>query len=232
MSTSNSLSKKGLMKRFRVLLAENLALIRRGIKSELAPNEDLEIVGETETAEEAVRLARELKPNIVLMDRGLVEGGEDELVSIREIKRISPDIEVVIMTDRLDGAKALRAIEAGAVGYILKDVPGTNLAAAIRSVCSGRTFLHPEITRELMGRLNRLMVERRLGQRLRSRGLTPRELDILMQVAQGRTDHEIADHLVVAEGTIKTHIRHILRKLPARNRAQAVAYVLRKGLLE
>lgn len=218
------------MKQLRVLLAEDLALIRRGIRSELSSVEDVEVVGEAESADEAVRLARELKPNVVLMDQGMAEG--DELESTREIKRSIPEIEVIIMTDRLDDAKALQAIEAGATGYVLKDIPGANLAAAIRSVCNGRAFLHPEITRKLIDRLGRLIREQRLEQRLHAKGLTTRELDILMEVAKGRTDNEIATRFVVTEGTIKTHIRHILRKLPARNRAQAVAYVLRKGLIK
>jgi len=218
------------MNQFRVVLAEGLALVRRGIQSELAPFEDVVIVGEAETADEAVRLAHELKPNVVLLDQGIAEG--DDLESTRAIKRIIPNIEVIILTDRLDDAKALQAIEVGATGYVMKDIPGATLATAIRSVCSGRAFLHPEITRQLLVRLGRLVRERRMEQEQHARGLTARELDILMLVAKGRTDNEIAARLVVTEGTIKTHIRHILRKLPARNRAQAVAYVLRKGLIK
>ena len=136
------------------------------------------------------------------------------------------------MTDRLDEVKALQAIEAGATGYILKDIPIGNLTAAFRSVCNGRAFFHPEITRKLIARLMHLTREQRARMRLESEGLTTRELDILIELAKGGTDREIAGKLVVAEGTVKTHIRHILRKLGVRNRTQAVAYVLRKGLID
>ncbi|HKV45923.1 MAG TPA: response regulator transcription factor [bacterium] len=214
----------------RVILAIDLVLMRQGISWVLNAFEDIKVIGEADSADEAIRVALELKPNVVLMDQEL--GEEDGLGATRMIKQAMPQIEVIVMTDHLDDAKALEAIEAGATGYILKDIPGTNLATAVRSVCHGRAFFHPEITRKLMERLGRLARERRGAQRPESGGLTPRELDILVEVAKGRTDQEIATRFVVAEGTVKTHIRHILRKLPARNRAQAVAYVLRKGLIK
>src|SRR5579864_821687 len=214
----------------RVILAIDLVLMRQGISWVLNAFEDIKVIGEADSADEAIRVALELKPNVVLMDQEL--GEEDGLGATRMIKQAMPQIEVIVMTDHLDDAKALEAIEAGATGYILKDIPGANLATAVRSVCHGRAFFHPEITRKLMERLGRLARERRGAQRSESGGLTPRELDILSEVAKGRTDQEIATRFVVAEGTVKTHIRHILRKLPARNRAQAVAYVLRKGLIK
>ncbi|HLW60017.1 MAG TPA: response regulator transcription factor [bacterium] len=214
----------------RVILAIDLVLMRQGISWVLNAFEDIKVIGEADSADEAIRVALELKPNVVLMDQEL--GEEDGLGATRMIKQAMPQIEVIVMTDHLDDAKALEAIEAGATGYILKDIPGANLATAVRSVCHGRAFFHPEITRKLMERLGRLARERRGAQRSETGGLTPRELDILAEVAKGRTDQEIATRFVVAEGTVKTHIRHILRKLPARNRAQAVAYVLRKGLIK
>ena len=216
------------MKHVRVLLAEDLALIRHGIRSVLQLADDMEIVGEADTVEELTRLARDLEPDVVLIDQDLPHG--DGLAAIRKIKQ-HPGIQVIVMTDELDDTKALEAIEAGATGYVLKDIPGPNLATAIRCVCDGRGFLHPTITRTLMDRLSRL-VRQRGWDRAKGSGLTARELDILMEVAQGRTDDEIAKQFVVAQGTIKTHIRHILRKLTARNRAHAVAYVLRKGLIK
>lgn len=216
------------MKQVRVILAEDLGLIREGIRSTLRAAEDVEIVGEASDAVQAIRLARELKPDVVLIDQDLAEG--DGLYATRLIKQVQPSVEIIVMTDRLDAAKALQAIEAGATGYILKDIPGASLATAVRAVCNGRGFCHPEITRKLMDRLGQLMRGQRNG-RQESHGLTPRELDILIEVAQGHTDLEIATRFVVAEGTIKTHLRHILRKLSVRNRAHAVAYGIRKGLI-
>ena len=204
-------------------------LIRHGIRALLSSVEDVDIVGEVSTADDAVRLARELVPDVVLMDQDMPGDG---LAATRSIKEQLPDIEIIVMTDRLDDVKALQAIDAGATGYILKDIPGANLTAALKAVCNGRAFFHPEITRKLMERLVSLSREQRTRMRLESEGLTPRELDILMELAKGSTDREIAAKFVVAEGTVKTHIRHILRKLGARNRTQAVAYVLRKGVIQ
>src|SRR3990170_3192772 len=169
-----------------------------------------------------------MKPIRVLLadDLMLIRHGIRALLSSVE------DVEIIVMTDRLDDVKALQAIDAGATGYILKDIPAANLTAAFRAVCNGRAFFHPEITRKLMERLVSLSREQRSRMRLESDGLTAREMDVLMELAKGNTDREIAAKFVVAEGTVKTHIRHILRKLGARNRTQAVAYVLRKGVIQ
>jgi len=217
------------MKPIRVLLADDLMLIRHGIRALLGSVEDVEIVGEVASAEDAIRLARDLVPDVVLMDQDMPGDG---LAATRAIKESLPDVEIIVMTDRLDDVKALQAIDAGATGYILKDIPAANLTGALRAVCNGRAFFHPEITRKLMERLVTLSREQRARMRLESEGLTARELDILMELAKGSTDREIAAKFVVAEGTVKTHIRHILRKLGARNRTQAVAYVLRKGVIQ
>ncbi|MGQ0571684.1 MAG: response regulator [Armatimonadota bacterium] len=217
------------MKRIRIVLADDMTLIRHGIRALMGGVADVEIVGEGGTADDAVRLTRELVPDVVLMDQDMPGDG---LQATRAIKETLPNIEIIVMTDRLDDEKALRAIEAGATGYILKDIPTVNLAGAIRSVCNGRAFFHPEITRKLMERLGQLTREQRTRMRLEFEGLTTRELDILMELARGSTDREIAAKFVVAEGTVKTHIRNILRKLGARNRTQAVAHVLRRGLIE
>ncbi len=213
----------------RVLVADDLAFIRHGIRSLLGNAAEIEIAGEAATADDAARLARELKPDVVLMDQDMPG---DTVRAALEIKETTPATEIIIMTDELDDGRALRAIEAGATGYVLKDIPVTNLSAALRSVCNGRAFFHPEVTRKLMERLAHLSREQRARMRLESDGLTSRELDIIIELAKGATDREIAAKFVVAEGTVKTHTHNILRKLGARNRTQAVAFVLRKGLIE
>jgi DNA-binding NarL/FixJ family response regulator len=213
----------------RVLLADDLALVRQGIRALLSAVEDVEIVAEAASTEDVVRLVGEKAPNVVLMDQDMPS---NTLQATRAIKEASPQIEVVIMTDRLDDVKALQAIEAGATGYILKDIPVANLAAALRAVCNGRAFFHPEVTRKMMERLLQITREQRSKLRLESEGLTQREMEILIELARGSTDREIATKFFLAEGTVKTHIRHILRKLGVRNRTQAVAYVLRRGLIQ
>lgn len=212
-----------------MLLADDLALVRQGIRALLSAVEDVEIVAEAATAEDVIRTVREKAPHVVLMDQDIPG---NTLQATRLIKETFPQVEVVIMTDRLDDMKALQAIEAGATGYILKDIPVANLAAALRAVCNGRAFFHPEVTRKMMERLLHITREQRSRLRLESEGLTQREMEILIELARGGTDREIAAKFVLAEGTVKTHIRHILRKLGVRNRTQAVAYVLRRGLIQ
>jgi DNA-binding NarL/FixJ family response regulator len=213
-----------------VLLVEDLSLMRQGIQSALREVPDVTVVGEAADGEEAVRLAEKLRPTVVLMDQDMPV--RDGLEATRLIKQSLPDVEVIVMTDRLDDTKALQAIEAGATGYILKDIPGPNLVTALRSVCNGQAYFHREITRKLVSQLNHLTREEKTRRRLESEGLTLRELDILIELAKGSTDKQIAGQFVVAEGTVKTHIRHILRKLDCRNRTQAVAHVLRRGLIK
>jgi DNA-binding NarL/FixJ family response regulator len=218
------------MRRTRILLADDMAVVRQGVRAMLGAVEDLEIIGEAADGEEAVRLARELTPDAVLMDQDMPRC--DGIEATRLLKQEMPEVEIIVMTDRLDDVKALQATEAGATGYILKDIPAANLAAAVRSVCNGRAFFHPEITRKLMDNLGRLSREERTRKQDNLEGLTPRQFDILVELAKGSTYSQIATKFVVTEGTIKTHIHNILRKLGCHNRTQLVAYVLRKGLIK
>lgn len=217
------------MKRLRVLIVEDLGLVREGILSILNQAEDVEVVGEAPNGAEGVRLAALVEPDVVLMDQDIPEIDGPE--ATRLIKEALPGTEVIVMTDRLDVVKALEAIEAGATGYVLKDIPAANLLAALRSVCNGRAFFHPEITRKLMDRLGRLTRDERSRQ-MEAEGLTSRELEILAELTKGSKDKQIAAIFTVTEGTVKTHIGHILKKLGCQNRTQAVAQVLRKGLIK
>lgn len=215
--------------RIRILLADNLTLTRQGIKALLSAMEDMEVVGEAASVDEVVRLAQELQPDVVLMDSGMPG---NSLHAVDTIKEANPRVEIIMMTDRLNDGKALQAIEVGVTGYVLKDIPITSLVAAVHSVCNGQAYFHPEITRKLMERLGRLTREQRDWLRLGFEGMTTRELGILIELAEGSTDREIAAKYMVSEGTVKTHIRNILSKLGARNRTQAVAHVLRKGVID
>ena len=216
-------------RQIRVLVADDLTLVRQGIRALLNGIDGVDVVGEAESADHVIAMTRKLQPDVVLMDQDMPGNG---LHATRLIKEAMAAVEVIIMTDRLSDGRALQAIEAGATGYVLKDIPVASLASAVRAVCNGRAFFHPEITRKLMEKLGHLTREQRDRLRLEFEGLTPRELDILFELARGSTDREIAARFVLSEGTVKTHLRHILRKLGARNRTQAVAYVLRKGLID
>lgn len=215
--------------RIRLVVADDLTLIRQGIGALLTRTDEVEVIGEASTADEAVRLALELKPDALLMDQDIPGDGVD---AIRQIKQRLPDLEIIVMAHRLENGKAYRAVEAGAAGYVVKDIPVLNLLGALRSVVEGRSYFHPQNARRLVERLGLLSSDRgaRLGMEVAE--LTARELDVLIELARGSTDREIAAKFVVAEGTVKTHIRHILRKLGARNRTEAVAHVLRKGIID
>lgn len=212
----------------RLVVVDDLPLIRDGIRSALLEIPDIELVGEASNCEDALRLVRELHPppHVVIMDAVLPDGCGLEVT--RKIKETLPAVEVLVMTDRLDDHEALDAIEAGATGYLLKDIPRENLIRAVRAVHDGRAFFHPHLTRKMLDQLGQLA--RR--QRARLSVLTERELQILTELAGGATDAEIARKYVVSVGTVKTHIRNILRKLGCRNRTQVVAYVFRKGLIK
>ena len=218
-----------MTKHIKVIVADDLTLVRQGIRALLGDVEGIEVVGEAESADDVIKLARKLQPDVILMDQDMPG---NSLHATRLIKEGAAATEIIFMTDRLSDGRALQAIEAGATGYVLKDIPITSLASAVRAVCNGRAFFHPEVTRKLMEKLGHLTREQRDRLRLEFEGLTPRELDILFELARGSTDREIAAKFVLSEGTVKTHLRHILKKLGARNRTQAVAYVLRKGLID
>jgi DNA-binding NarL/FixJ family response regulator len=218
-----------MTKRIRLLLADHLKLVREGLNALLSNIADIEVVGEAETADTAVSLARQLQPDLVLMDQDMPG---DSLLATRLIRAGMPNIEIIIMTDRLSNGRASQAIEAGATGFVVKDIPIASLASAIRAVSNGRAFFHPQINRILLERLGRSSRDQRGRLQRDLERLTPRELDILGELARGNTDREIAAKFVLAEGTVKTHIRHILKKLGARNRTQAVAHVLRKGIID
>jgi len=192
--------------------------------------EDLQVVAEAANGPEAVRVARAERADAALLDEDMPGG--DGIEAARAIKREAPHTQTIVMAERLDEARVLRAIEAGATGYICKDIPASNLAGAIRAVCSGRAFFHPDMSRQLVDNLGRLIREQRSRPELAATGLTRRQFDILVELANGSTYGQIADKLVVAEGTVKAHMHNILRKLGCRNRTQLVAYVLRKGLIK
>ncbi len=213
-----------------VLLVEDQCLVRAGLRALLDQESDIRVVGEAEDGEEAVRLARELQPDLVLMDVKLPK--LDGIAATRRIKELNGNIEVLILSAYEDDETVFQAIQAGASGYVLKDITPTNLVRAIRSVRAGMSTVHPGITRRLLERISHMSRVRNAGSApIHSNGLTDREVEILVGIARGASSRELAAQLFVSESTVKSHLRAIYRKIGVRDRSQAVAYAIRKGFV-
>ena len=211
------------------MLVEDHGIVRVGLRALLESEPDIAVVGEAAGVKDAVRKAAETKPDVVLMDMKLADGSGIE--ATRLIKECSPGTQVLILTVYDDQEMVFHAVRAGAVGYVLKDLPPEHLAHAIRSVHSGRTMLNPAIARRLVERLATTEREGANASVRRGSGLTEREIEVLKGVAGGLGDKEIASSLVLSEPTVKSHLRSLYHKLHIHNRAQAAAYAVKSGLI-
>lgn len=213
----------------RVLLVDDQVLTRQGVKVVLQPEQDIEIVGEAENGREALEKAVALLPDLVLMD--IMMPGGDGVTATRAIRQRCPNTRVLMLTVYADQALFRKAAEAGAGGYVLKNISPTDLADAIRSVHHGGTTLSPVIARQMMNHFFDTRLESGVPTVKRIHGLTQRESEVLVGVAHGLSDKEIAAKLFLSESTVKTHLRMIYHRLKLRNRAQAAAFAVEKGLL-
>jgi two-component system, NarL family, response regulator LiaR len=207
-----------------VMLIDDHRVVRQGLRDFLELQDDIEVVGEASSGEEGVQLARELLPEVVLMD--LVMPGIDGVEATRRLKAASPSSKVIVLTSFADDDKVFPAIKAGAISYLLKDISPEDLAHAIRAAQRNEAVLHPEVAAKLMQefstpRANEAPVEQ----------LTPREMDVLRLIAKGKSNREIADTLIVSEKTVKSHVSNILSKLHLADRTQAAIYALRQRLV-
>lgn len=212
----------------RVMLVDDHEIITAGLRVILQAEHDIAVVGTATSFKEAIRKATELKPDVVLMDVKLSDGSGIE--ATKQIKESSPDTQVLILTVYDDQDTVLKAVQAGAIGYVLKDIPPENLVRAIRSVHSDRTMINPVIARKLVERLATTEREAVLFNFRRGPGLTEREIEVLKGVASGLSDKEIALKLFLSEPTVKSHLRSVYQKLRIHNRAQAAAYAVKNGL--
>lgn len=203
-----------------VLLTDDHQVVRQGIRMVLDLDPELEVVGEASNGEEALRQARRLKPDVVLMD--LVMPVMDGVKATGEIRRELPDTEVVALTSVLEDASVTGAVKAGAIGYLLKNTGGDELRQAIKAAAAGQVQLAPEAAA-------RLMREVRIPETPET--LTERETEVLKLLARGQANKQIARNLYIGEKTVKTHVRNILMKLNVRSRTQAALYAARNGLV-
>jgi len=207
-----------LTERIRVLVVDDHAMVREGLRSFLEVQDDLEVVGEAADGAEAVERAAALLPDVVLLD--LRMPGVDGVAALREMTARGLPCRVLVITSFTEPAAVLPAVRAGAAGYVYKDVDPPALAAAIRSVHLGHTLLHPEVARVLSEGESAADPAR----------LTPRERQVLTEIGRGRSNREIARALGLAEKTVKAHVSAILAKLGVQDRTQAALYAVRAGL--
>jgi DNA-binding NarL/FixJ family response regulator len=217
----------------RLLLTDDQPLMRAGFRMILEETGDIDIVGEARDGTEAISLAGELSPDVILMDVRMP--GVDGIEATRQIVARDEAARVLILTTFDLDEYAFSALRAGASGFVLKDVPLDELARAIRSVASGDAVVSPRITRRLLdvyaARLPDLSAAAASPVHAALDQLTPREREVLLEVARGLSNTEIAGKLVVAEATVKTHVGSILAKLDLRNRVQAVIFAYDVGLV-
>jgi NarL family two-component system response regulator LiaR len=208
----------------RVLIVDDHAVVRRGLRTFLELQDEIDVVGEAEDGEEAVAAVEELRPDVVLMD--LVMPRVDGIEAIRQVRERRPATRVIALTSFVDDDKLFPAVRAGAAGYLLKDVQPQDLVAAIRTVHGGESLLHPAAAA-------RLMAEVASGDERAAPAslLTPREREVLVLIARGLPNKVIARDLGVSEKTVKTHVSNLLGKLGLTDRTQAALYAVREGLL-
>ena len=207
----------------RVLLVDDHAVVRSGLSAFLLAFDDLELVGEARSGEEALRLSGRLKPDVVLMD--LVMPGMDGAEATRAVRQSFPETQVIALTSFKEKELVESAMSAGAIGYLLKNVSAEELAQAIREAYAGRPTLAPEAAQALI-QATRRSPELKIGS-----DLTPRELEVLTLLVEGLSKPDIAERLVVSRSTVKFHVSSVLSKLGASSRTEAVAIALKEDLI-
>jgi len=204
----------------RVLLADDQTVVREGLAMLLRFSPGLEVVAAAADGNDAVRLAEQLRPDVVLMDLRMPRC--DGVEATRRILAAQPATQVIVLTTYADDESVFAALDAGARGYLTKDASADEIQRAIRTVHAGQALLDPSVQRRLL--------ERSLAPARHPDGLTAREVEVLREIAAGHTNREIAERLVIGEATVKTHVNNIFAKTGARDRAQAVVYAVRHGL--
>ena len=210
--------------RIRVLIVDDHAIVREGLRTLLDEETSIEVVGEAANGAEAVTLAKRLKPDVTLMD--LVMPELDGIAAIRRLREANPDCRVLVLTSFADDVRVHDAVQAGATGYLLKDVLKQDLLRAIQNAAQGRSTLHPDVQQLLMQQANAAREPKPHD------SLTEREMSVLRLIAQGKSNKEIGGTLFLTEGTVKGYISTIFDKLDVEDRTQAALYAVRHKLVE
>jgi DNA-binding NarL/FixJ family response regulator len=210
----------------RVLIADDHAIVREGLRTILGFQEGVEVVGEASDGQEVVALAESLAPDVILMDIRMSK--LDGVEATRRIKAQNPQIGVIVLTNYDDDRYVFEGIEAGASGYLLKDISSDDLAQAIRRVAQGESLMAPSVLRKVLDEFAHRAEERELLHE----ALTPRELEVLQALARGLKNEEIAEELFITEKTVKSHLGRIFSKLGVSDRSQAILYAIKHRLVD
>jgi len=217
--------------KIRVLIADDHAVVRSGLRSILEHEDDIDIVGEAADGHQALESAQELLPDVILMDINM--GDWDGVTATRRVRNSVPSSRVIVLTNYDEDNLVFSSIRAGASGYLLKEVSGQQLTNAIRTVADGFSLIYPSVARRVLDEFGRLRVGSAPADDDQGYSdLTPREREVLKLIASGRANKEIGNELGISERTVKTHISNIFSKLQLTDRTQAALYVHNRGLLE
>ncbi|KAI7261690.1 hypothetical protein KC345_g9672 [Hortaea werneckii] len=210
----------------KVLLVDDHEMVRIGLAAVLGTEDGIEVVGEAGSGEEGIRLAQEYTPDVVLMD--LVMDGMDGIETTRQLLKLYPDCKVIVLTSYLDDEKMYPVIEAGAFSYLLKTSRASEVADAIRAAARGQSVLESQVASKMMNRFR----SNARGESPAYKELTEREMEVLKLLAQGKSNQDIADQLIIGIKTVKFHVTNILAKLGVEDRTQAAIYAYKNGLAE
>jgi two-component system, NarL family, response regulator NreC len=216
------------MPKIRCLLVDDHTLFRQGVRRLLETESDFEIIGESPDAGDAVEKARDLRPDIVLMDIGMP--GLSSFEAARQIRKNRPETKVLFLTMYEDEDYLVQCLEVGAAGYVLKDTPAPQLVTAVRDVYKGGKYLSSQVLGKLVEDFRARVRDAKMRPRIST--LTPREREILKLLADGLSNADVAEKLYISQETVKSHVRHILTKLEADTRTHAVAIALREAIID
>lgn len=209
-----------------VLLVDDHEMVRIGLAAVLGTEEDIEVVGEAGSGEEGIRLAQQFKPDVILMD--LVMEGMDGIEATKRVLEFLPDCKIIVLTSFIDDEKVYPVIEAGAFSYLLKTSRASEIADAIRSAAKGKPILEAQVASKMMNRFRKPAAE----QQPAHEQLTAREMEVLLLIAAGKSNKEVADELCIGIKTVKFHVTNIFTKLGVEDRTQAAIYAYKNRLVK
>lgn len=212
-----------MMEKIKVMIVDDHDVVRRGVKTFLLTDDEIDIVGEASSGNEGVELALELKPDVILMDL-IMENGTG-IEATEKIMKQLPNCKIIILTSYYDDEKVFPALEAGAFSYMLKTSSGEEISNAIKKAARGENVIEPKVASAMMNRI-------RTPEKMPHDDLTERELEVLICIGNGLTNSEISEKLFIGIKTVKTHVSNILSKLGVQDRTQAAVYAHRNGLMK